>query len=43
MPQERLVFMRKASGLVRELSMTDVIIWSIASPTAMNSISTKLI
>ena len=33
-PQERLVFMRKASGLVRELNMTDVIIWSIASPTA---------
>lgn len=26
--------MRKASGLVRELSMADVIIWSIASPTA---------
>jgi len=34
MPQERLVFMRKASGLVRELSMLDVVIWSIASPTA---------
>lgn len=26
--------MRKASGLVRELSMMDVVIWSIASPTA---------
>lgn len=26
--------MRKASGLVRELSMTDVVIWSMASPTA---------
>ncbi|HEY3313771.1 MAG TPA: APC family permease [Bacillota bacterium] len=34
MPQERLVFMRKASGLVRELSVTDVVIWCIASPTA---------
>ncbi len=26
--------MRKASGLVRELSMMDVVIWSVASPTA---------
>lgn len=31
---ERLVFMRKASGLVRELTATDVVIWSIACPTA---------
>ncbi|HHY94521.1 MAG TPA: APC family permease [Firmicutes bacterium] len=31
---ERLVFMRRASGLVRELTATDVMIWCIASPTA---------
>lgn len=31
---ERLVFMRKASGLVRELTAADVVIWSIACPTA---------
>lgn len=31
---ERLVFVRKASGLVRELSWLDVVIWSVACPTA---------
>ncbi|HHY95650.1 MAG TPA: amino acid permease [Firmicutes bacterium] len=34
MSQQRLVFMRRASGLVRELTATDVVIWSIAAPTA---------
>ncbi|MFZ5769744.1 MAG: APC family permease [Bacillota bacterium] len=34
MSQQRLVFMRRASGLVRELTLTDVLVWSIASPTA---------
>lgn len=34
MSQERIVFLRRASGLVRELSATDVVIWAIASPAA---------
>ncbi len=32
MSEERLVFARKASGLVRELSALDVIIWAIGTP-----------
>lgn len=34
MSEQRLVFVRRASGLVRELTATDVVIWSIAAPTA---------
>jgi APA family basic amino acid/polyamine antiporter len=34
MGEEEVVFVRRASGLVRELEWWDVMIWSLAAPAA---------